>query len=131
MALCQGTKLDGSPCTVAVLGKNVYCWHHDPAHAAKRQKIARKAGSRTRPTRQLQDVKDRLFSLAERAEAGEMDYKVAAVCGQLLNYLVRAISVEVQVKESQEFEERLAEVEAAIEAQKQQRHSPGSTRFTS
>ncbi len=39
----------------------------------------------------------------------------AAVAGQLLNYVIRAVSVELKVKEVEELEVRLAELEAALE----------------
>lgn len=98
MALCQGTKRDGTPCTISVIGKDQYCWHHSPERAQERHLAAKKAG-RSRPASELQGVKGQLQELVNKVQAKEMDYKVASVCGQLLNYLVRAISIEVQVKE--------------------------------
>src|SRR5215218_5445221 len=110
MAVCQGTKQDGSPCTVAVLGKNTYCWHHDPANASRRRRIATKGG-KSKPSRELQDVKDRLLKLVDRIDDGSIERADAAVMGQLLNYLTRTISTEVQIREATELEDRLVEVE--------------------
>ena len=130
MPLCQGTKRDGTPCTISVIGTERYCWHHSPERAQERHLAAQRAG-RARPSSELQGVKGQLQELVSQVRAGELDHKVAAVCGQLLNYLVRTVLAEVEVRESQEFEARLEEVEAAIEAQKSQRHSPGARRFPS
>jgi hypothetical protein len=124
MARCQGTKQDGSPCTVMVLGSNTYCWHHDPANAAKRKRTARKAG-KSKPSRELQEVKGQLQRLVDRIDEGTIERADAAVMGQLLNYLVRTVQVEIQVRESQELEERIEAIEEAL-AEQQTHHTPGS-----
>jgi hypothetical protein len=48
---------------------------------------------------------------------GTMDRGDAAVCGQLYNTLIRAVSVELKVVEQRELIERLGELEAVLERQ--------------
>src|SRR5215218_10483557 len=124
MALCQGTKRDGSPCTISVIGSAPYCWHHDPKRSSERRLAAQKAG-RSRPASELQGVKAQLQDLVSGVRDGEVETKVAAVAGQLLNYLVRTVQVELQVRESQELEERIEAIEEAL-AEQQTHHPPGS-----
>jgi hypothetical protein len=49
---------------------------------------------------------------------GKVDRGVAAVASQVLNVYLRAISVELKVKEVLELEMRLEEVEAILEQRK-------------
>jgi hypothetical protein len=49
--------------------------------------------------------------------SGEVDRADAAVAGQLLNYVLRGISVSLKVKEQEELEQRLEELEASLERQ--------------
>jgi hypothetical protein len=50
----------------------------------------------------------------------------AAVVGQLYNTLIRAVSVELKVREVTELEERLEELEASLERQSRGRHYGGT-----
>ena len=109
-ARCLGTKRDGSPCTATVEPPQTHCWWHDPANAAKRRRAASKAG-KSKPNRELAAIKGRLSGLADDVLAGEVDKGVAAVASQVLNVYLRAIATELKVKETEELEERIAELE--------------------
>ena len=120
MNLCLGTKRDNSPCTVSVEPPQTYCWWHDPANASQRKAAASKGGKRAgkgRPQAEIQEIKTRLSELAEGVLEGGIDRADAAVAGQLLNYIIRAVGMELKVKEQLELEARLEELERVIERQ--------------
>jgi hypothetical protein len=52
---------------------------------------------------------------------GRQDKGVAAVASQVLNVLLRAVSVELKVREQQEITERLEELETLLEQRKGER----------
>jgi predicted RNA-binding Zn ribbon-like protein len=121
MNRCLGTKRDNSPCTVSVEPPQTYCWWHDPANADARKQAAARGGKRAgrgRPQAELSDIKRRLSDLADDVLAGEVDKGVAAVASQILNVYLRAVSVELSVREQLELVERLEALEEATEQEK-------------
>ncbi len=116
MARCGGSKADGTPCERIVGASQVYCFAHDPARAGERRRNASRAG-RGRPSRELAEIKVLLSDLTDRVLGGEgvetLETGRAAVANQLLNTRLRAVEVERKIKEAEEFEERLAELERA------------------
>jgi hypothetical protein len=74
-----------------------------------------KRGGRGRPQAELSDIKRRLSDLADDVLEGRQDKAVAAVASQVLNVLLRAISVETKLKEQLELVERLESLEAGLE----------------
>jgi hypothetical protein len=117
---CAGTKRDNSPCTATVEPPQRFCWWHDPANADKRRRAASKAG-KSKPSRELAGIKQRLSNLADDVLAGEVDRAVAAVASQVLNVYLRAVSLERKVREQQEITERLEELETLLEQRKGER----------
>ena len=111
---CAGTKRDNSSCTATVEPPQEYCWWHDPANAEKRRRAASKAG-KAKPNRELTGIKRRLSDLADDVLEGRQDRAVAAVASQVLNVLLRAISVETKLKEQLELVERLESLEEGLE----------------
>jgi hypothetical protein len=114
---CAGTKRDNSPCTATVEPPHRFCWWHDPANAEKRRRAASKAG-KSKPSRELAGIKQRLSDLAEDVLEGRQERAVAAVASQVLNVYLRAVSVELKIREQQEITERLEELETLLEQQK-------------
>ena len=112
---CAGTKRDGSPCTATVEPPQTHCWWHDPANAEKRRRSASKAG-RSKPSRELAGIKQRLSNLADAVLEGRQDRGNAAVAGQLLNTYIRAVGVELKAREQMELIERLEALEADLQA---------------
>ena len=110
---CGGTKRDGSPCTATVNHPQRFCWWHDPANADQRRRAASKAG-KAKPDRELAGIKGRLSDLADDVLEGSVDRQDAAVVGQLLNTVIRAVSVELKVKEQLELIERVEELERRV-----------------
>ncbi len=117
---CAGTKRNNSPCTAAVEPPQRFCWWHDPANSDKRRRAAWKAG-KSKPSRELAGIEQRLSDLADDVLAGEVDRAVAAVASQVLNVYLRAVSVELKIREQQEITERLEELETLLEQQKGER----------
>jgi hypothetical protein len=116
MPRCDGIKRDGGRCEVVVSGQQTYCYHHDPATAEKRKRVASKGG-KSKPNRELADIKRRLSVLADAVLDGSQNRANAAVAGQLLNILIRVVSVELKVREVDELEARLEELESLLERQ--------------
>jgi predicted RNA-binding Zn ribbon-like protein len=117
MNRCPGTKRDNSPCTVSVEPPQTYCWWHDPANADARKQAAARGGKRAgrgRPQAELSDIKRRLSDLADDVLEGRQDKAVAAVASQVLNVYLRAVSVEMKLKEQLELMERLTSLEEAL-----------------
>jgi predicted RNA-binding Zn ribbon-like protein len=117
MNRCLGTKRDNSPCTVSVEPPQTFCWWHDPANADARKQAAARGGKRAgrgRPLAELSDIKRRLSDLADDVLEGRQDKAVAAVASQVLNVYLRAVSVEMKLKEQLELTERLTSLEEAL-----------------
>jgi hypothetical protein len=117
---CAGTKRDNSPCTATVEPPQRFCWWHDPANAEKRRRAASKAG-KSKPSRELASIKRRLSDLADDVLADKVDKGVAAVASQVLNVYLRAMSVELRVREQMELIERLESLEEGLEQQRGER----------
>ena len=97
------------------------CWLHDPTRSEERRRAASRAG-KAKPNREIAGIKARLSDLAEDVLAGEVDRANAAVAGQLLNTYIRAVSVELKVREQMDLIERLEELEILMRHQREQRH---------
>ena len=114
MAVCAGTKRDGSRCTATVEPPQTYCWWHDPDNAEERRRAASKAG-RSRPNRELAGVKALLEDLIEQVLAGDLQTGPAAVANQLINTRLRAIEQERKIRETEDLEARIEALEQAQE----------------
>lgn len=113
MPRCSGSKPSGDPCERIVPGS--FCYSHDPERADERRRAASKAG-KSKPNRDVADVKLRLSELANGVLDGSTDKGIGAVVSQILNVYLRAVSVELKVKEQQEIEARIEELEDLLAA---------------
>ena len=118
---CSGITRSGTRCERSVEGPNGLCWLHDPTRSEERRRAASRAG-KAKPNREIADIKARLSDLAEDVLAGEVDRANAAVAGQLLDTYIRAVSVELKVREQMDLIERLEELEILMRHQREQRH---------
>jgi hypothetical protein len=94
-----------------------WCWNHHPDYEEARRRRASKGGrrgGRGRPQAELADIKARLSDLADDVLAGEVDKGVAAVASQVLNVYLRAVTVELKVREELELIDRLETLEEAL-----------------
>jgi hypothetical protein len=118
MARCAFIKPGGDRCgSIAMKGYDT-CYGHRPDLADERQRNASKGGKRGgrgRPQAELAGIKQRLSELADDVLEGRQDKGVAAVASQVLNVYLRAVSVELKVKEQAELLERLEALEEALQ----------------
>jgi hypothetical protein len=61
---------------------------------------------KSKPSRELAGIKQRLSDLADDVLEGRQERAVAAVASQVLNVYLRAVSVELKVREQQEITEK-------------------------
>ena len=113
MPRCCGSKPSGEPCERIVPASQDYCYSHDPDRADERRRNASRAG-KSKPSKELQDIKQRLSDLASGVLDGTVEKGVGAVVSQIYNVLLRAIATELKVKEQEEILERLEELEALL-----------------
>ena len=116
MTTCTGITRTGKRCKGVAIDSSGLCYAHHPDHAEDRRRAARKGGhrgGRGRPQAELSDIKRRLSDLADDVLEGRQDKGVAAVASQVLNVYLRAISVELKVREQTEIIERLEALEAS------------------
>lgn len=121
MALCSGIRPDGGRCRAQAMRNSQWCIGHDPEQAEARRRRASKGGKRGgrgRPQVELSNIKTRLLGLADAVLEGEQDRSNAAVAGQLLNTCIRAVAVELKVREQTDLIERLEELEDLLEQQR-------------
>ena len=124
MALCSGIKADGGRCRAQAMRNSEWCIGHHPDKAQARRLRASKGGKRGgrgRPQAELSDVKRRLSDLVNDVLEGRTDRGDAAVAGQLLNTYIRAVGVELKVREQLEVVERLEVLEASLEERRERR----------
>ena len=122
MPRCAGKKGDGTPCERIVGSSQEYCYAHDPSYAEDRKRAASKAAkSPAQEPLQLGDQGDhrdgsRTSTLPCWRACGAAP--AAAVANQIANAQLRAIELERRVREQDELEERLDELEDLWRRQK-------------
>ena len=112
-ASCSAIKANGERCQRSAEGPRGYCWAHDPANAEQRRRQASKA-ARSKPSHEIRDLKKQLEKLAEDVLEGRVDRGNAVVVNQILNTRARLIELERKIREQEELEARLEELEAVI-----------------
>jgi hypothetical protein len=117
MPRCAHTYGDFSQCKRIVTAEQTYCYSHDPARQEERRRNAARGG-KMKATGEIGRVKARLQALADMVEEGQMDRADAAVIGQLWGTYIRAVGMELKVREVTELETRLEELESALEQRK-------------
>ena len=118
MTKCSGITQAGTACKGIPIEGSQWCYVHHPDHAEERRRHGSKGGKRGgrgRPQAELSDIKRRLSDLADDVLEGRQDKGVAAVASQVINVLLRAISVETKLKEQFELVERLESLEEGLE----------------
>ena len=120
MARCAGITAAGARCKGQAISDSTFCISHDPDSADARKRRASKGGKRGgrgRPQAELGGIKARLLTLADDVLAGAVDRADAVAVGQLMNTVIRAVSVELRVREVEELMTRLEELEQTLELQ--------------
>jgi len=94
-----------------------YCLNHDPSRAEENRRQSSKGGKRGgrgRPRVEVTNVKTQLQELADAVRDNEINRADAAVVSQILNVLLRAITIEAQLREQEEVAQRLEALEEAL-----------------
>jgi hypothetical protein len=123
MALCSGIRADGARCGAQAMHSSSWCFSHDPAYEEQRRRRDSKGGKRGgrgRPLVRVQAINQRLEELSRQVIDKEVDRGDAAVAGQLLNYVLRGISIGLKAREMEELEGRLEELELTLQTQSQE-----------
>src|SRR5829696_2859086 len=118
MDKCSGITKAGTACKGRPYENSQWCYYHHPDHVEERKRYGArggKRGGRGRPQIELSDIKTQLHELADGVLDGSVDRADASVAGQLLNIVLRAVTVELQVREQMELIERLEVLEEALE----------------
>jgi hypothetical protein len=121
MRVCSGIKADGTRCKAQPMRDSEYCLNHDPDRAEENRRRSSKGGrrgGRGRKQVELSNIKAQLQGLADGVLDGSVERADAAVASQILNVLLRAITVELQVRDHQEFVQRLESLEESMARRK-------------
>src|SRR5215208_3272740 len=113
MRTCSGIRTDGGRCQAQPMRNSEYCLNHDPSRAEENRRRSSKGGKRGgrgRPRVEVTNVKTQLQELADAVRDNEINRADAAVVSQILNVLLRAITI----REQEEFAQRLEALEAAL-----------------
>ena len=114
MDRCRAIKANGERCKISVDSGVELCWAHDPGNAPARKRITSKAG-RSRPNKEVQDLRERLEDLYSSVLTGLVEAKTGAVLAQIANTQIRLVETELRVREQVELEERIDELERLLE----------------
>ncbi len=115
MARCAYIKPGGERCGAIAMKGYDTCYGHREDLAEERRRNASKggrSGGRGRGSAELTEIKTLLKDLTDKVLRVEMGSGVAAVANQLINTRLRAVELERKVKETDELEARIEELES-------------------
>lgn len=119
MTQCIGVKPNGELCKGVATRGGDYCPAHAPARKEARRRNASKA-ARSKPGREIKDLKAQLAGLADDVLSGETAPKIGAVVTQILNARTRLLETERRIRETEELEGRLEALESLLESRRQE-----------
>ncbi len=90
-----------------------YCWSHAPETAEARKQRGRRGG-KARGSGEMGEVKRQVRAVIAGVLSGNIERGVGAVLFQGFNTLLKAIEVERKIREEEELEKRLQELEALL-----------------
>jgi hypothetical protein len=121
VAKCPAITRSGEACKGIPIDDSGYCYAHHPDHAQERRAYGSKGGKRGgrgRPQAELEDIKATLYRIASEIENGEIDTRTGAVLVQVFNSIRGCVEDQRKIKETEELEARLSELEEQLEAGK-------------
>jgi hypothetical protein len=116
---CQATKNDGTPCERIVGGDQRYCYSHDSSRAKERSANASKA-ARSKPQAEVTEIKQEIRTIMRDIREGELDRGDGAVLLQGAGQFLKAVQVSMKVREQEDLEVRLEELEAVLDRRKKE-----------
>src|SRR5215207_7360969 len=114
MAVCAGINAQGNRCKAKAMPGAEWCFNHSPDHEEARRRRASKGGKRGgrgRPLTEVADVKTRLSELADGVLLGTVDKADASVVSQVWNTYLRAVGMELKLREQEELQTRIEALE--------------------
>ena len=122
MVTWAARKADGTKYEASAMKRSQWCFNHSPDYSEERRRNASKggrAGSKGRPGAgdEISWLRRTLKDVVEGVLTGDMDRSRAAVAVQALNALRGLLETEHRIKETQEFEERIAVLEDRLAEQ--------------
>lgn len=115
---CEAITQAGSRCRLDATPGATWCYSHDPARVEERRRNARKAGRSGGNGRsgasELAGIKRDIRGVLDGVLDGRIDRGAGSCAAQLLNVLLRAVELERKVREADELERRLEDLERAL-----------------
>ena len=104
MAVCSGTRRDGTPCTLPAMAGSSWCWNHDPARAEERSRNASHAATMKHSSvgKELREVRELIWELLELTITDQLSLGVRkrlTEIVQLLQCYLRAAELEMRAAE--------------------------------
>ncbi len=121
MGSCSGITEAGGRCKSIAISGSDYCHAHHPDRAEARRRSASKGGKRGgrgRPSTEVSELKGQLSDLYAAVLDGTTEPKVGAVAAQIANVRARLVETELRVREAEELEERISQLEQTREGGK-------------
>jgi hypothetical protein len=125
LAKCAGITRAGTACKGIPIDSSGYCYAHHPEYTDKRRRHGSrggKRGGRGRPQAELHEIKDLLADLTARVLKEEdtepLEPGPAAVANQLINTRLRAIEQERKLRETEDLERRIEDLERVHDNQR-------------
>ena len=113
MTRCIGLTAKGDLCKGVAARGSDWCPAHDPARKDARRRNASRA-ARSKPGREMKDLKAQLETLAEDVLAGDTEPKVGAVVNQLLTTRTRLLETERKIRETEDLAARVEELDLLL-----------------
>ncbi len=95
-----------------------FCWSHAPENAEERKRRGRRGG-KARGASELAELKREIRAVIGAVLGGRVERGVGAVVFQGYNALLKVVETERRVRETDEMEARLEELERAAQDQRQ------------
>lgn|SRR5215216_549227 len=121
MGICAAVKPDGSRCKARAMQGSEWCFNHHPDRSEERRRNASKGGKRGgrgRPQVEVNNVKTQLQDLVDGVLDGRVERADAIAVGQLLNTFIRAVGVELKVREQEEITREVEALRVMVEMQR-------------
>ena len=127
VARCAGTNRDGTPCSASPRPSSTWCVWHDPATKGKRAEWSKRGGqARSNKARAAKQLPTELMSTDEIAAWLTIQYR-RLIAGQLTPGVATASATVakaiVELGKAAQLEERLAEIERALDLASNRRSS--------
>ncbi len=112
---CNAITSGGSRCKLDATSGS-YCWSHAPENAEERKRRGRRGG-KARGASELSEIKREIRAVVDGVLGGQVERGVGAVAFQGFNSLLKAVEIARKIKETEELEARIAELEQAAETE--------------